>query len=121
MSIVVLFRAVCLTAIAVAVCGCVRTYDGSIMPTYETTVVHAGPIPLLGFRRTQVAPGNAGYEFPSAPRRPVYAPVSRTAPARVSRVRNRSRAATTTQREAAPTVRCRDAVTEGGRIKVVCE
>ena len=89
-----------------AMSGCARMYDGSIVPEYTAERVSGGLMPRVEYRRTDVLPPSRLIEFPPAPPPPFAenpAPAVRAAPRREARTRGRPADLTQTARENAST------------------
>ena len=116
------FQLLALTAVAAAGTACTRTYDGTIVPTYQTKIVRTGLVPRAVIRRTQVeAPSasSAAQLYPSMPPKPaaeepVTVASTRRAPRRPAVAKPAQ------QPEEETTVTCRDETGSSGRVRVVC-
>lgn len=110
-----------LLALAVLPLGaCTRTYDGTIVPTYQTQFVREGVVPRMVVRRTPVDPATPLGNYPPMPRAPeAHAVTVDPSPRRAARPRG-APVVTQTRASAAP-LTCRQVVSPGGRVRVVCE
>jgi hypothetical protein len=101
-----------------AVSGCARMYDGSIVPEYTSEMVPGGMVPRIEYRKTDVLPPSRLLEFPPAPPPPESekpAPVVRAAPPR-----KRGGLIPKIPAELPRNVHCRNEAAADGRIRVVC-
>jgi len=106
--------------------GCTRTYDGSIVPAYETRLDSGGFWPRLEFQEVDVEPPNRFYKFPPRPAAPVVVSNSaqtdqRPAPRRIQR----QPAQTVPQQRPetpgiVPALFCENKTSPSGRVRVVC-
>lgn len=111
-----LFLSVSAVAAAIPLSGCTRTYDGSVVPLYQTRLVRAGLMPHVAIvrSRTEPHPGIEVYSFPSPP------PASpRAAPDR-RRVRKAMVRRFHPEPTPAPSLVCRQDQSPSGRVRVVC-
>lgn len=101
-----------------AMSGCARMYDGSIVPEYTAQRVSGGLMPRVEYRRTDVLPPSRLIEFPPAPPPPVTenpVPVIRAAPRRKP-----GRLIPKLPENLPRNVHCRNEKAADGRIRVVC-
>lgn len=104
-------------AACVAMSGCARMYDGSIVPEYTAERVSGGLMPRVEYRKTDVLPPSRLIEFPPAPPSPVTenpASAVRAAPRRKP-----GRLIPKLPENLPRNVQCRNE-TVGGRVRVVC-
>ena len=101
-----------------AMTGCARMYDGSIVPEYTAASVSGGLMPRIEYRKTDVLPPSRLIEFPPAPPPPVTenpAPVVRAA-----QRRKPGRLIPRIPENLPRKVQCRNEIAADGRIRVVC-
>lgn len=110
-----------------ALAGCSRTYDGTVVPTYQMTFDRYAGIPVLAMRRTPLEEPRVAMEaedaltvFPPAP----PPPPAVSAPLRVSDAvarPRRVRAAVQKSQKLEKTLVCQERPTAERPVSVVCE
>jgi hypothetical protein len=112
-------RLIVLALPCLAVAGCVRTYDGTIVPEYTPVLAVAGGVPHIEYRKSDVLAANRFAEFPDPPPPPPAedspSPHIRATP----RVESRGRLLPL-QVEPEKPVTCRTTPGDGGRVRVAC-
>lgn len=105
---------------AVVLAGCTRTYDGSVVPVYQASIVRDGLMPHVVMRRTRVEPAYPLGSYPPPPRRPKISAAGTEPP---SRARRRVVHAAAGPEATAPRrpMSCRRETTPRGRVLVSCE
>ncbi|MBX3569368.1 MAG: hypothetical protein KF914_15010 [Rhizobiaceae bacterium] len=105
-----------LTALAVPVSGCTRTYDGTVVSTYQFVPMAGSPYGLYEMKPTDTLPPNRLYQFPPAPDPP---PEALPAPDRLPPRRRAGGLIPKVDGDLPRAVACREE-RAGGRVRVVC-
>jgi hypothetical protein len=115
-------RSTCMILVMMALCSCMRTSDGTVVPKYEMTVSRRGWIPRVAIHKAELAAPPQVAPFEPAP-----LPEVDNSRARTPTHRHRpkpSRAAETQKPSIKPaqsrTLHCNEQKTADGRQRVIC-
>jgi hypothetical protein len=105
----------CLTA-----AGCVRTYDGTIVPEYTPVLAMEGGLPRVEYRKSDTLPASRFVEFPSAPPAPQAEAASSRRTRALPRPVDSGRRLLPLQVASEAPVTCRTTQGDDGRVRVDC-
>ncbi|MBS3647356.1 hypothetical protein KEU06_01795 [Pseudaminobacter sp. 19-2017] len=115
LACVIVLALPCLTA-----AGCVRTYDGTIVPEYTPMLAVERGVPRVEYRKSDTLPASRFVEFPSAPP-PPQAEAAPSRPTRtVPRPADSGRRLLPLQVASETPVTCRTTQGDNGRVRVAC-
>ena len=118
-----------LAAALLAAGGCSRTYDGTVVPTYQMTVAHYVGVPVVTMQRTPLEQPSAALEaqaaaavFPPPPPAPAQATVASevNVPPRRRTIARRAASSVVAAKPDTPLV-CQKRESEDRPVSVVCE